>query len=174
MNPPSPNPNLHLVSDPDLAPEHLDPALESALDQVLAPATVPGGIPADLEARILARTLPMLARKRTVVAVLGQLPWMGRIAAMLYFAGLLGLGFTGASIVHDAGTQVTIRRELPVAVANLTQAAEHVPLRVADIREAASPMDRSILLSDLQTFEESLTQELSQLEQSNAPPAMNL
>ncbi len=170
----NPTPRLRLVGGESVPPDthRLDPELESQLDVVLSPDQVPGGVPADLEAKILAQTLPMLGRRRGVIAVFRELSWVGRIAAMLYFAGLLGLGFTGAGIVHDAGQQVTIRHELPTTVATLTQAVEALPQRTANLRQAAGTTDRAGLWADWQTLEATLESELSQLEKVGESTAL--
>ncbi len=165
----NPTPRLRLVGGETSSPvdHRLDPELEAQLDVVLSPERLPGGVPADLEQKILAKTLPLLGRRRGVIAVFRELPWMGRIAAMLYFAGLLGLGFTGAGIVHDAGEQVTIRRELPVVVSNLSKAVEALPQRTANLNRAVSTTDRAGLWADWQTLEATLESELSQLENTS-------
>lgn len=171
----SENPKLRLVDETQPAPQVIDPVLEAALDRMLAPQAVEGGIPADLENRILAQTLPLLGRRQGVIAVFRHLPRAGRIAAMLYFAGLLGIGFTGASIVHDAGIQVTLKRELPLAVTHLTQIAEQVPRRLATVDPSFSPMDPANLLVDLQSLETGLEQELGRIEQGwTTATGMNL
>ncbi len=85
-----------------------DPNLDALLDEALSPDAIPGGIPAGLTDRILARTVPIIARKQSVIARIGVL----RIASM---AAMLLVGVTVALLMFNQpknaarpGTEVAI------------------------------------------------------------------